>query len=376
MTASTDAGPAWREAARAAQGAALERGTTVVSCTAAPGAGGLGRHLQEIVAALDRAGSTARLISGAERAGPARHVAHIPYLATMLRALPMLPSSPGVRARAAMVEFDAYAAASLPSAEHLIAFNGQALGQLAAARRRGYRSASIVSANPHLRRLARQHAIAHRAYPLEGSWATRLVERNVAEYARADRIYHATDYIRESFLEQGVDEQRLVRFPLTPDPHYRPEPASGASGRFEIVYVGSLSVHKGVPLLIDAVRRLDGLDLRLRLVGGWGTPGMRRFVQRAVAADGRIEVCPGDPLPHLREASLCVHPAYEDGFGYAPAEALAAGVPVIVSEDTGMKELIDGERDGLVLATGDLGALTEAIEAAYRRELLVPAPGA
>ena len=64
-----------------------------------------------------------------------------------------------------------------------------------------------------------------------------------------------------------------------------------------------------------------------------------------------------------------MHPAYEDGFAYAPAEALACGVPVLVSEDTGMKELIGSPRDGLVLATGDGVALSEAIAAAYRGEI-------
>ena len=97
---------------------------------------------------------------------------------------------------------------------------------------------------------------------------------------------------------------------------------------------------------------------------------MRRFVEQARAEDPRIEVAPGDPLPRLREARLCVHPAYEDGFAYAPTEALACGVPVIVSEDTGMKDLIDSGRDGLILPTGDRVALTEAIEAAYRGEIL------
>ena len=371
MTASTEELPAWRAAAESEQAEALQNGATVVTCTAAPGSGGLGRHMQELVAALARAGSAASTISGAEPRRRARHLGVVPYLASVLRAMPMLPSSPGVRARAAMSEFDAAAAAALPAqAEHLIAFNGQALAQLAAARRTGYRTAAVVSANPHLRRLQRQHELARKAYPLEGSWATRLLARNLAEYERADRIYYASGYIRDSFLEQGVDEDRLVRFPLTPDPRYRPEPAAEKPSRFEVVYVGSLSVHKGVPLLIDAVRGLPALDLRLRLVGGWGTPGMRRFVQRAIAEDPRIEVCPGDPLPHLRAASLCVHPAYEDGFGYAPAEALAAGVPVIVSEDTGMKELIEEGRTGAVLATGDLASLREAIAAAYEGGLL------
>jgi glycosyltransferase involved in cell wall biosynthesis len=64
------------------------------------------------------------------------------------------------------------------------------------------------------------------------------------------------------------------------------------------------------------------------------------------------------------------HPTYEDGFAYAPAEALASGVPVLVSEDTGMKELIEPGVDGQILPTGNLDALTDAIDAAYRGEIL------
>ncbi|HEX4437404.1 MAG TPA: glycosyltransferase family 4 protein [Solirubrobacteraceae bacterium] len=363
-------GPGRRDAAAREQLAAMPSGKTVVTCTAAPGSGGLGRHMQEILDALGRAGQPAVGLSGAQRgsAGSARHVLGVPYLTSFLRALP-LPTSVGVRTAAAMIEFDAYAAARLPEAEHLIAFNSQALRQLSAARRARYESVALVSANPHLRLLRRRHELARRAYPLEGSWASRLLERNLAEYAEADRIYVASRYVRESFLEQGVREEVLCDFPLTPHPRYSAVGERVVSERFEVVYVGSLSVHKGVPLLIDAVRALPGLDMTLRLVGGWGTPGMRKFVQRACAADPRIVVSPGDPLPWLRGAGVCVHPAYEDGFAYAPAEALAVGVPVIVSEDTGMKELISPDRDGLVLATGDLGALTEAIEAACRGEL-------
>jgi glycosyltransferase involved in cell wall biosynthesis len=297
----------------------------------------------------------------------------MPAWAGALAALP-LPISPGVRTWAHMRDFDAQTARSLPAAEHLIAFNGQALRQLGTAKRGGYGTTALVSANSHIRQVAERHAFARAQYPLEGSWATQMRRRNEAEYELADRIYFASDYIRDSFLRRGVAEERLVRFPLTPAPRYRPDPAGGAqravTSFFEIVFVGSLAVHKGVPLLIDAVRRLPQAEIKLRLVGGWGSRGMRRFVQAACAADDRIRVCPGDPLPHLREASLCVHPAYEDGFGYAPAEALAAGVPVIVSEDTGMKELIGSPRDGLVLATGDRDALTEAIEAACRGEIL------
>ncbi|MGA2454682.1 MAG: glycosyltransferase family 4 protein [Solirubrobacteraceae bacterium] len=386
MTASAEAGVSdslsdrplgtrWREAAARAQTAALPSGQVVVSCTAPLGTGGLGRHLQEIVDALARGGRPTVCICDSTRrspTGPAgqapRHVLGIPYLTEALSRLP-LPLAPGLRTRAFMVEFDAYAAQRLPAAEHLLAFNSQALTQFRAARNARYRSIALVSANSHLRRLARQHALAHKQYPLEGSWAAHLLERNLAEYAQADRIYVASRYVRESFLEEGFPDELLTEFPLTPDPRYEPAGARGGSGRFDIVYVGSLAVHKGVPLLVDAVRRLPHADIRLVLVGGWGTRGMRRFIQGACAADPRISVQPGDPLAHLRSARLCVHPAYEDGFAYAPAEALATGTPVIVSEDTGMKDLIDSPRAGLILPTGDLNALTEAIEAAYRGEI-------
>lgn len=367
-------GADWRARVASAQEAAVPSGGVTISCSAPFGVGGLGRHLQEVAAALSRRGQRPAIVCGSDRAAPSgaarapRHPLGVPYLFDVLSALP-LPTSPGITTRAFMAEFDAYAAGRVAPAEHLIAFNGQALTQFRAARRAGYRSLSLVSANSHLRRVERQHARARRQYPLERSWAAHLVRRNIAEYAQADRIYVASRYTRESFLEEGVEEEKLSLFPFTPDPRYRPQSPS-TKATFDVVYIGSLSVAKGVPLLVDAVRRLPHGDLRLILVGGWGTRGMRRFIERACAEDSRISVCPGDPLPHLRDARLSVHPTYEDGFGYAPAEALACGIPVIVSADTGMKDLIEPGRSGAIVPTGDLAALSDAIEAAYRGELL------
>lgn len=365
-------GARWRAQSAHAQEAALPSGSVVVSCAAPLGVGGLGRHLSEIVEALNRREQPTACICGSTRASPAASVRHSlreRALSTVL-ALPPMRLAAARDAREFNVEFDAYAAERLPAVDHLIGFNGASVAQFHAARQAHFESISLIAANSHLRRVVRQHARAYRQYPLEGSWAPLLVERNLIEYAQADRIYVASRYARESFIEEGFPDQALSQFPLTPDSRYEPDGARGASGGFDIVYVGSLSVAKGVPLLIDAVRGLPHADMRLVLVGGWRSRGMRRFVQTACASDRRISHGHGDPLPHLRAARLCVHPAFEDGFAYAPAEALACGVPVIVSADTGMKELIDPGRNGLILPTGDLSALREAIDAAYRGETL------
>lgn len=358
----------WRAEAQAAQTAVLPSGRVAVSCPAPLGAGGLGRHLQEIMDALERGGQEATCVceGGGERTGtPCREVRIGPLGRT---ALALARPSHSWRMRTVSASFDAAAARRLPAAEHLISFNGTSLAQFRAAAGRGA-SRSLMSANSHLRRVTRQHAAAHSQYPLEAPWTTRLLARNLREYAAAERIYVSSRYSWQSFLDEGFSEERLSLFPLTPHPRFVPGYEGPARDTFDIVYVGALTVHKGVPLLVDALRRLPFADLRLVLVGGWKTRGMRRFIRTATDADTRISVSVGDPLPHLRGARLYVHPAYEDGFGYAPAEALACGVPVIVSEDTGMKDLIGSDRDGLVLPTGHLPALADAIAAAYRGEL-------
>ncbi len=362
---------AWRAERERAQELALPGGRVVVSCSAPLGSGGLGRHLREIVGALERRGAQPTCICGSDapvRGGLGLRASVAAGLGSALA--PAARLSPPWHTWMDNVAFDLRAASRAPAAEHLIAFNGQALAQLRYARRERLGSARLMSANSHLCRVVRMHREALARHPLERSWATRLLGRNLAEYDRADRIYVASTHALESFVEEGVPREKLSLFPLTPDPRFAPEQRTRTGGSFDVVYVGSLSVVKGVPLLIDAVRRLAHPDLRLVLVGGWGTRGMRRFVQDACASDARIRICRGDPLPHLRGAAVCVHPSWEDGFGYAPVEALCCGVPTIVSENTGMKELIAPGRNGMVLPTGDLGALAEAIDGAYRGELL------
>jgi glycosyltransferase involved in cell wall biosynthesis len=362
--------PDWRAQVAGVQDAALPSGSVVVSCIASPGVAGLGRHLRELLDALDRRGQPSLCISASTFAGeaPPSHLLRLPGVRTALTPLGRL--SPTWRMWKTRIEFDADAARRLPAGDHLIAFAGQALTQFRAARQKRYESVALVSAGVHVRRLARQHAVAHRQYPLERSHAKHIPRRCLVEYAQAERVYVSSRYTWESFTGEGFPDSRLSLFPLTPDPRFRPPLTPSSSGTFDIVYIGGLSVAKGVPLLIDAVRRLPHSDIRLVLVGGWKSRGMRRFIQQACAEDPRISAAPGDPLPHLQEARLCVHPSYVDAFSYGAAEALACGVPVIVSEDTGMKDLIEAGRNGLVWPTGDLPALTETIEAAYRGEIL------
>ena len=80
-----------------------------------------------------------------------------------------------------------------------------------------------------------------------------------------------------------------------------------------------------------------------------------------IAKEPRLTIQTGDPLPYLQKADCYVHPSYQDGYGYAPMEAMSCGVPVIVSEDTGAKEnVVEGE-NGYIIPTGAWDAILDRI---------------
>ena len=221
----------------------------------------------------------------------------------------------------------------------VMGFVGKSLRSFRAARRAGIEQTELVAANSHVENVARLHTRAAADSGLRDSWLNRAqIRKTLREYALADQIYVHSEYVRQSFLDAGIPAAKLVRTVLHPDPRFVPPQ-----------------------------RRPD--DDTLRIVGGWSTRRVRRRLQSRVTQHPRITVQPGDPLPVLQKADVFVHPSYEDGFGYAPMEALACGVPVVVTEDTGMKEYVREGVNGFVVPTGSVDAIVAALENLVRSPL-------
>lgn len=333
---------------------------TTIVCGASWGEGGIGRHLEAIVEAALQEGDQPLCLLGAKTSGYARAQTVARPVTSRLARFPPIRSDPRARTLLANAAFDRAAARELAADDIVIAFSGQCLRTLKRARRLGAGRIVLVSPTNHITRVARAHERARALYPIERSWlSSRLVERCLREYEIADVIQVSSTQARDSFVAEGVPGAKIEHFTLTPDRRFHPGPRRRADGVMRIVYVGSLSVAKGVPVLLDAFARLER-KATLTLVGGWSTRTMRQFIERRTRDDSRILAITGDPLPHLRAADVFVHPSFDDGFGLAPAEALACGVPVIVTTDTGMKELIKTDA-GVIVPSGDVTALVKAL---------------
>ncbi len=336
-----------------------------VACIAPYHSGGLGQHFSFVVEETRAANRlTAYYTPQPQRGDGAGQRVTIPLQKSLYHHTP-LRWSPGWRHYVFNQLFDRAVAAQLgPADEFEAVCAGHALQSFRRARQLGYSILAMQADNSHADNVMRQHQKAQQQFGFEPSWLNCAQQRNMRRaYAMADIIHVASDYTMQTFLAAGVPAHKLRRRNFTVPSRFVPPVTRRDDGIFRVVYSGSVTVMKGVPILLEAFSRLTGQNCELTLVGGSSTRWMRQYLESWQARDPRIRLAPGDPLPHLQRANVYVHPSYEDGFAYAPMEALACGVPVIVTADTGMKEYVQDGVNGYVVPTGDWEALLERLRA-------------
>lgn len=342
--------------------------TKSIACSAPYGSGGLGQHFTQIVEQARQDGIAFYYTAGIQPGDAYGRVVQV----SSKRWLQYTPFrySPGWLNYLENEAFDRAVAAQLEPVEEFEGFGGQSLHSFRRMRQLGCQVLHLQAANSHVNNVFHQHHTAIDRFGIETTWLnTRQRQKTLGEYDLADIIHVASEYTRQTFLTAGFPPDKLRRITLNVHPRFTPPKNRPDDGIFRVVYVGSLTVMKGIPVLLEAFSRLARQDAELILVGGWATRGMRRYIQSWLAKDSRIRLAPGDPLPHLHRASVYVHPTYEDGFAYAPMEALACDVPAIVTADTGMKEHIKEGINGYVVPTGDWEAILERLVACQTQPL-------
>lgn len=133
-------------------------------------------------------------------------------------------------------------------------------------------------------------------------------------------------------------------------------------GPLRFLFAGQCSVRKGVPLLLDAWKSAALRDCELDLVGTWKLAESRK---RDVPSGVRVfEAQSSTALREImRWTDVLVLPSYFEGFALVVLEALACGVPVLVSDATGAADVVESNC-GMVVPTGDKDALVEALRQA------------
>jgi glycosyltransferase involved in cell wall biosynthesis len=199
-----------------------------------------------------------------------------------------------------------------------------------------------------------------------------------ARYARwAPRMFRAVarfvvvgPTVRDQLVALGVSEARISVISSGIDlPRFPADAARPPRDELRVVTVGRLHAVKGYEFLIDAAARLGAAGRAVRVVIVGDGPERDRLLARAAGAAGVQflgERSPADVAALLADADVFALPSVDigtqsEGTPTAVMEAMAASLPVVVSDSGGLPLLVEDGVNGLVVPQRDATRLAEAI---------------
>ena len=162
----------------------------------------------------------------------------------------------------------------------------------------------------------------------------KIIEKEVQEYQEADYIAIPSLFVKRSFIEEGVHESKLILNQYGVDlSMFKPAPKSDAV--FRIIFGGGLSLRKGTHYLLRAFFELNLPNSELLLIGAVNDeikPFLSKYPKNVRQMSYR-------PLKELYKTyatgSIFCLPSLEEGGGMVQHQAMACGLPVIGTTNSG-----------------------------------------
>ncbi|WP_341481717.1 glycosyltransferase family 4 protein [Salinibacter ruber] len=241
----------------------------------------------------------------------------------------------------------------------VICYENSALHTFRAAKRRGL--TTILDAASF------QHQWQDAAYdPVEPQSAhARIVAHKNREIDLADHILTVSDLARESYLDAGLSEEQVTSVPMGTDlSKFSPPDSSQAAGPdepFTFLLVGHADRRKGADILREASRLLYEDDVEHRVqVAGHVDKAIFDGTESTIERLGYLDR--GELVRAYRQADVLVLPSRFDSFGRVVVEGMSTGLPALVSERVGAKEVLTDGDSGWVVPAEDPEALADQMQ--------------
>jgi alpha-maltose-1-phosphate synthase len=262
--------------------------------------------------------------------------------------------------------FDRWTCSRIPLCDALIALSGAALDTGKKVQQRGGKficDRGSTHQNFQTRIVREEHLLWKQEFTLIEKHA--LVREN-QHYQLADAIVVPSQVARRTFLAEGCPPEkvhvipygvRLERFQKIGDP------PSGPDAPFEVLFVGGISLRKGIPYLLHAFARLRHPRKRLRIIGAVPSE-LKPFL--ATLPQEHVEFLGTRPQSELASymstSHVMVLPSIEEGLALVQGQALACGCPIIATTATGAEDLFTDGVEGFILPIRDLDGLVDRMQ--------------
>ncbi len=192
------------------------------------------------------------------------------------------------------------------------------------------------------------------------------IAKSMQEYEQVDYIAVLSSFVRRTFLAKGIPAEKLLLIPSGVNlDDFKPQPKDNENV-FRIIFCGYLCFKKGVQYLLEAYSQLKLKNSELWLIGSVESefePMLKKY-------SGQFKYF--KHIPHMQMAqfmsqgSVLVLPSLEEGLAKVMMEAMACGLPVIATPNTGAEDIFQDQKEGFIIPMRNVDVLKERIEALYR----------
>ncbi|MCI5125660.1 MAG: glycosyltransferase [Candidatus Electrothrix sp. AR5] len=192
-------------------------------------------------------------------------------------------------------------------------------------------------------------------------------------WRRKPHFIALTQAMQADLVQDGISEKNIT---VIPNGVLLPNQTVAVEDNEDFLYIGNFSqsaAHKGFDLLITAwaVFHHQHSSSRLLLLGGGDALPWQQLARKLGCLDS-IEFAgyQTDLAPFFRKSCCLLLPSRKEGISNALLEAQSWGLPAIVSDIPGNREVVQHKRTGLIIPTGDSRSLAEAMRHLYTSSLL------
>jgi glycosyltransferase involved in cell wall biosynthesis len=258
--------------------------------------------------------------------------------------------------------FDWHLAQNLPECDALVTLSGCGLAAGREQKRRGGRWVCDRCSS----HISFHHEILVEEYARWGQVFRgvdpRVLAKEAAEYAEADLVTVPSSFAYRSFIAKGIPAKKVALVPYGVDlQRFRPlaEPANDV---FQVLFVGQVSLRKGVPYLLEAFRAFEHPRKKLTIIGSV-QPEIQPFLRNL---EGEIAVLGPRPQEEVKQwmsrSHVMVLPSIEEGLATVQGQAMACGCPVIGTDHSGAEDLFTDNVEGFIVPIRNAEAIRDKLE--------------
>jgi glycosyltransferase involved in cell wall biosynthesis len=211
--------------------------------------------------------------------------------------------------------------------------------------------------------------------PEENLAADWIIEKEDKEFKTADHVMVLSQAAKNSLIKENIPAEKIFVNNCGVDlSSFSPKPLK-KDDVFRIVFCGALTPRKGIYYLMQAFTELNLKNAELFVVGGAYDFKFKTMLEKFLRPNTRfISPVPQNQLSDIyNQSSIFVLPSIADGFGMVVPQAMACGLPVIVTDHVGAADVVTDKSDGFVIPIRDVDVLKEKIRELYEQPELIRA---